>query len=365
MKRWMWLLCLALCLVLSGCSTLLTGEYVWVQTHNNPVSPGSNQNVSAANYQQLYNALAKLVEAGTEQATISVERYDRNALDGDVNKVVDAICSSHPIGAYAVDTITCTQGTSGGEMALAVEILYTHDKSEIRQIKKVANNDQAAQAIAVALRNCDTGIVLLVQSYEPADFVQIVETYALEHPEYVMENPQVTENVYPDSGESRVVELKFTYQTSRESLKDMQVDVEKWFKTAESFKGENWTEEERVTLLYTLLMETNEYTIQTSITPAYSLLRYGVGDSRAFATVYAAMCRQAGLECLTVSGTRDGEPWHWNIVLHDGVYYHVDLLRCHELGDYLEHGDADMTGYVWDYSAYPPCGQLPEEEIPE
>ena len=45
-------------------------------------------------------------------------------------------------------------------------------------------------------------------------------------------------------------------------------------------------------------MERYDYRIETSITPAYSLLRHGVGDSRAFAVVYAAMCQQAGLECL-------------------------------------------------------------------
>ena len=110
-------------------------------------------------------------------------------------------------------------------------------------------------------------------------------------------------------------------------------------------------------------MERFDYKVETSITPAYSLLRHGVGDSRAFATVYAAMCRASGLECIVVTGTRSGEPWTWNIICQDGVYWHVDLLRCNEQGRFHKTEDSGMTGYVWDYSAYPECiGETVAEE---
>jgi hypothetical protein len=65
-----------------------------------------------------------------------------------------------------------------------------------------------------------------------------------------------------------------------------------------------------------------------------------VGDSRAFATVYAAMCRSAGLECMTVTGTRAGEPWTWNIILDNGGYYHVDLQRSNLSGQFRELTDS-------------------------
>ena len=58
---------------------------------------------------------------------------------------------------------------------------------------------------------------------------------------------------------------------------------------------------------------------------------------------------------MTVTGTRAGEPWTWNIVLDDGQYYHVDLLHSNEIGKYKEFTDSEMSSYVWDYSAYPAC----------
>ena len=109
-------------------------------------------------------------------------------------------------------------------------------------------------------------------------------------------------------------------------------------------------------------MERFDYQTETSVTPAYSLLQHGVGDSRAFATVYAAMCRKAGLECLVVTGTRSGEPWAWNMIKLGSAYQHVDLLKCSAGGGFRETADREMDGYVWDYSGYPECPVIYEQE---
>ena len=355
---------LAVCILLSGCGMVSDGAHIWTQVHSIPVRPGSNQNISAEDYTQLYHALVKLVEAGTSQATISVEKYDRELLEAEASAAVEAVCAQDPIAAYAVEQIQYTLGTSGGEDVLAVEITYLHGQMEIKKIKTVADNAAAAKAVAAALDACEAGIVLKVVDFTPADFVQLVQDYALTYPETVMELPQVTENIYPEEGKTRVVELKFTYQTSRDSLKTMQSQVENLFKSAEFFASGNRPEPERFTRLYTWLMETNEYTIQTSITPAYSLLQYGIGDSRAFATVYAALCRRMDLECITVSGTKNGESWYWNLICVEGVYYHLDLLQCSADGGFATRTDGQMTDYVWDYNAYP-VSPDPEPTAPE
>ena len=123
---------------------------------------------------------------------------------------------------------------------------------------------------------------------------------------------------------------------------------------------------EKFSQLYAFLMERFEdYTLETSLTPAYSLLIHGVGDAKAFATVYSAMCRQAGLECITVGGTRNAEAWYWNIVRDGDVYYHVDLLQCSSNNAYEEQTDKEMGGYVWDFSAYPVCGVPIQPETAE
>ena len=176
-----------------------------------------------------------------------------------------------------------------------------------------------------------------------------------------MEVPQVICEVYPDTGENRVGSLKFTYQNSRMNLRQMQTQVQPIFNSAVLYAS-GGSDYQKLSRLYSFLMERfAEYQIKTSLTPAYSLLRHGVGDAKAFAVVYAAMCQEAGLDCRVVSGTRWGEQWYWNMVLDEGVYYHVDLLRSNEVGAFHEWTDADMEGYVWDYSAYPADATMPTE----
>lgn len=350
------ILILILCIGLSGCNWHAVDSYISVESRPPQSNVNSNENVSAADYAQLYDVLAALIENGTAQQLISLENYDKDLLESDVEAVTQDICRTHPIAAYAVENIDCTIGTSGGTQALSVQIQYLHDKAQIRKIITVADNAAAKEAITTALNNCDTGIVLLIESYAAVDFEQIVEDYAFKCPEYVMELPQVAVSLYPEEGQSRVVELKFSYKTSRDILKNMQSQVSPVFASAVLYVSGDAKEHEKFSQLYSFLMERYEYRIDTSITPAYSLLRQGVGDSKAFATVFAAMCRQAGLECLVVSGTRNGESCYWNIVRDDWIYYHVDLLACNAYGSFLELGDEDMEGYVWAKEFYPACG---------
>ena len=144
---------------------------------------------------------------------------------------------------------------------------------------------------------------------------------------------------------------------SRESLRDMQSRVRQVFSSAKLYVPSDADDGTKLGQMYSFLMERFDYTVQTSITPTYSLLLHGVGDSRAFAQVYAAMCRQIGIEAMTVSGTRNGESRFWNIVRKGDAYCHVDLLECARLGYYFESDDDQMGNYVWDYSAYPACGE--------
>jgi len=188
-----------------------------------------------------------------------------------------------------------------------------------------------------------------------------VQDYAMEYPQKVMEIPVVTSEVY-GFGKARVMEVTFSYQTSRDALRLMQSQVKPVFDSAVLYVSGEGAESQKFSQLYAFLMERFDYKVETSITPAYSLLRHGVGDSRAFATVYAAMCRAAGLECIVVTGTRSGEPWTWNIIRQEDFYWHVDLLACSDSGRFLKQLDADMEGYVWDYSAYPRCNDAPVQE---
>ena len=339
---------LILCVILSGCRDVFDGHYSSAVPHQAAGGEQIGHRASAKDRQELYDVLAKMVSDGEEEALISVADYDPELLSDEMWEVRSQLEDQHPIGAYAVDWISFKEGKSEGERTLTVHIRYIHDRTEIRAIRSVEGMEELERKICQAVERYDVGLVLCVQGFESRDLVQVVRSFADENIHQIMEVPQVTVATYPEKGDVRVVELRFTYQTDRDTLRSMREQVEPVFQAAnKAARGQ----EDGYRALFDFLIGGYELHITASITPAYSLLKYGVGDSRAFAQVYDVMCRQAGLECMVVSGTKDGASHYWNIVRQDGAYYHLDLLG----GEYRLLTDQELVGYVWDYAAYPDC----------
>lgn len=352
MKRLVILLMAICCLFLSSCGWM-SGSYVSIKPHEAQLTGSQSGRLFAADYQQLRTVLEQMVQAGTENAVINVSGYRQERLEWDMDSAVRYLKEIYPLGAYAIENVSYEIGSGVAHPAVSVNISYIHGRSEIRKVQDVRDMNAATKVITEAMDACSDSVVVLIQEYEEIDLVQLAEDYAAQYPNVVMEMPQVAVGIYPDTGKARVAEVKFTYQTSRDALRHMQTQVRRIFASASLYVNSDASDAQKYTQLYTFLMERFDYKQETSITPSYSLLNYGVGDCEAFATVYAAMCRQAELDCQVVSGTRHGESWHWNIIRDGEMYYHVDLLRCSEEGHFQCRTAAEMEGYVWDYSAYP------------
>ncbi len=360
-RRWILGAVLVLLLGLTGCS-LMEDSYVSVTPHHEQNQSTQDGIVSAANYRQLRTALEEMVESGQESGVINVSEYKESALESGLSMAARYIQTIYPIGSFAVSDLSYEIGSNSGKPAVAVNITYNRSRIEIQKIHTVQNMEETVEAFQEALNDHDAGLVLLVENYRDTDFSQLAQDYGEENPASVMEIPLVSVGLY-GNGAARVAEFTFTYQNSRENLRQMKSQAAPVFASAALYVSGNGRDSQKYSQLYAFLMERFDYTIETSITPAYSLLCHGVGDSRAFATVYAAMCRRAGLTCMTVTGTHSGEPRTWNIICDsDGIYYHVDLLRCSQEGRFQGLPDAEMNGYVWDYSAYPICGGMAETQ---
>ena len=350
---------LAVCLLLCGCADIFDGSYVSVTPHQSQTNRPISQTFSASNYSQLCQVLKDIFRSGTAESLIWVANYNQLTFDrAEMDRALQVVLAEDPVAAYAVDSVSFEMVTDQGRPAVLMAASYLHDRTEIQKIQEVSDVEEAKAILAAELGRYSTGVVLYAKELGDQDYVQWVKDYGALHPETVMEVPEVTVNLYPQEASEQVVELRFHYQNSRDTIREMQAKVEPIFAAAELYISGSNDDREKYAQLYAFLIERFEsYTLQTSITPAYSLLMYGVGDSKAFANVYGTMCRQAGLECVTVSGTRRGEAWHWNLVKVDGAYYHLDLLASHRGGAFRLLTDDLMVGYVWDYSALPASGE--------
>lgn len=348
------LICLLLSsLLLTGCGSWMDGNYHSTVPYTQPGANTADVAISVEDFMQLYEALATLVESGAESGLISIIYAPEEDAKAELAQAVEQLLQENPIAAYAVEHIDHEIGISNGRTAFGLEIHYRENKPSVENIQKVSDLAQAQEIVTSQLDNCTAGVVLYMENAEELDFSQLVEDYAALYPQRVMEVPEVTVNLYPQEGKNQVVELRFSYQTSRATLRTMQNQVRPVFDSAALLGQIQETSKEKLLQVYTLLMgRYDSYQMDTSITPTYSLLRYGVGDTKAFALVYAALCREAGLDCQTISGTYMGEPRSWNAVKVEDTLFYVDLLRCFEGGGFALWSLENMEGYVWDYSAY-------------
>lgn len=339
-------------LLLSGCDSWMGGSYHSVEPNKSRTGGGSADSVEVSSYQDICDALCRIIHAGSDKSVFYLSGSDTALLEQQMNVAINYVMANDPFAAYGVSDITYDFGTNNAKSAVSVKVTYIRSRSEILRIKKVDQMDEAVGLITDALDKCASGTVLYISSYEETDVEQLVHDYVDFNPQTCMEMPQVAVSIYPQTGKSRILEVSYSYQTSRDTLRNMQESVKPIFSAAELYVSGDSEDMQKLSMLYSFLMERFDYKIETSITPSYSLLRHGVGDSKAFAAVFAAMCRQLDLPCQIVSGTKGGEPWYWNVVLVDGEYRYLDLLRCNADGRFSLRTEAEMTGYVWDYSAF-------------
>lgn len=350
MKRIFALLLAAAMCMLTGCQSWQAGDYHSVKPHAGNFSETEPIEMSQVkNYQQIRDALTAMAEDSAASCIMGVDQYEGD-LQEDVAEAIAYATQKDPVGAYVFTRVSYRFDRIGNKNVLILEPSYRHSRSDIDAV--VRYGKAVDQKLADALDNFAPSLTLWISGYEDTDFAQVVQVYCDENPDKVMEYPTVRVSVYPDSGASRIVELNFGYTTSRDAMWNMQGAVETIFSSAEGYVSLATDEYTKASRLCSFLTELFDYTQGETLTPAYSLLCQGIGDSKACADVFAAMCRRAGLWCQRVDGTRNGEPWFWNVVQVEGYYTFVDLMA----GGYDQfRGDDQMAGYDWDRDTVPAC----------
>ncbi len=338
---------LALVLLAVLCAGCGDEGYVSVTPHQVGLSQSADKEaVEVRGYTELRSALVSLIDSGSTKGLFSLAEYPADAVLEDMEKVMEYARKRYPLGAYAVESITYDFGTGLGASAMSVDITYRPGAAEsLERIQTVRWVSGAEAAVQDALDECAERLVLQVTGYRDTDFGQVVRDYAQEYPDRVMEVPAISVGIYPDRGDVRVLDFRFTYRTERETLRTMREQVQPVFSSAALYVSGSADERTKFSQLHTFLMERYDYEIVSMVTPAYSLLCQGKGDSRAFAQVYAAMCERIGLDADCIQGTRNGESCWWNLVSIDGVWYHVDLPASRR---FQPMTDEEMTGYQWE-----------------
>ncbi len=358
--------------LLTGCSFLAPDEYLSVTPHqDSTASADTVATATAENFLTLKTAILDMVRHGQSEGVIRVTEYDGN-VEADLTQAVYEVAKVDPLGSYAIDYIShsCTQIVSYYD--IRIDLTFRRSMEEIAAIQSCSTQGQLTNQLYQALENYEDVLALRMISYRGQDqqIPQLVADYCAAHPDTIMEVPTVSIQVYSDTGNIRILEIRFAYTHTKEELQQMKQAVEESLHAAAEYIRYQQSDTGKMQLLFTYLTQRFPYTEEKTSTPLYDALCRGVADPTGLSQAWQLICNLTDVECYTVSGLRNSEPYTWNIVSADGYYRHLDLARCIlDPGVLLLWNDWNMNDYYWNTDLYPACDPPaapaePEEEVP-
>lgn len=349
--------------VLCGCTGPET--YLTVKPHAGSRPQAMLEDaVFVRNYDELKKAILGFVENGQSKGSIRAASYDGD-LEEDLTKAAYEVVKLDPLGAYAVDYLSHDATMIVNHYEVRVTITFRRTPQEIAAVESVGTQSALVRRLQEAAENYEPRIALRMGGYREQDIAGIMLEYCHAHPDTIMEAPQIRVNLYPDRGSVRIVEVEQSYAHQRRELDDMQVAVRDSVDAAAEYIRYRETDWAKAELLYTYLLERFPYAEGETTTPVYDALCRGIVSAEGMSDAWKLIFDRAGLECYTVRGLKNGEPYTWNILGLEGQYRHLDLADCvlNRRGLLLTT-DSMMGSYYWDPTAYPACTAPETQAVP-
>lgn len=358
----------AVCVFLSGCGWI-RDEYTSVKEHKEPyvyTEPEEDEaEPTAENAGVLKNRILSFVRKGISNGRIDITEYSGDAHD-EIVTVLEEL-KSNPVYAYAVDYSDYEFLESEGKSLLEIRMVFRRSAEEISAIMNVRGQQTAQTRVLESVESMDSALTLKVSEYTETDFEAQILRFCLENPTLAPQLPEVSVQVYPEEGDTRIVELHFGYTDTREELRSRKDSLDT---TLNSAARAVFSESDTDCLhqLCTYLLERDEYTAaEKTESPVYQLLTKKQASDMGFASAVFYILNECGVDCRMVIGEKNGAPYCWNIVCIAGQYFHLDLRHQWE-NDFTEPQlfyDSQMNGYQWDTDQYPRCMEIsaqPETE---
>lgn len=188
------------------------------------------------------------------------------------------------------------------------------------------------------------------------DVEEYVGELYLSSPLQYVNRPAVTVQEYSGGGLQVIFEVRIDYGGEASELAAQLEDVKRSVSALNSKLSSGG--EPYIALQAATLLNDSCKSDATAGSNVRAALIDGSADSEGMALAYQAMCTEAGIQCVVVSGRFAKERHYWNIISVDGDSYHVDVSKSAELGfanTFLKN-DAEMWGdYWWDNEGYPIC----------
>lgn len=341
---------------LTGCS-LFDRTISYVTTHQEQ-SPAEEDPaiLRAENYADLVSCVQHFVSQGQDTGTIRVYQYSGD-IEADLDAAVTEICTVDPLGAYALKDITYEYSRIVSYYECNFTFVYRRDAAAIASIVSAYGTAAIRNLFQQSMASFDSTLTIRTSSYyaDRTTLYSLAQEAYYSSPATALGYPGISISVYPDSGSIRILEISFNYDyRTREILLHQAQAVNA---AVVQMAGTDTAADATVAwLLYSRLMDNTDFDSEGS-TSVYSALCQNRANSEGFALAYLLLCRQSGIDCQLVQGTRGDIPHWWNLITLDGTSWMVDITHSCTEADFLHDDDTlSEAGYKWSREDYPACG---------
>lgn len=347
---------LALCMLLSGCSSMLNRQYASVTPHSvTPAADGDPSVLRVERYQELVNALVYLISLGRESGSVRLY-MDSDAVEQSLEDACLEVVQKDPLGAYAVDFITYSLTPSVSCYQADLQIAYRRTADQIASIISATGATAIRGALKTALSQFSQEAVLRISYFvEDEDYIrELVAEAFYSAPLTAIDLPDAAVSIYPDSGRQRIVEVLLSYHSPQSVLEERSAALKVKAEELTSLLGTRLGDQKILSAAAQVLAQ-GGYQPENGYT-AYQALLGGGADSSGLALALALLCQELEVPCQVVRGTLEGESRCWNVVQTETGYQHIDLAAgVVGAESFFSDQELEAMGYDWDRNSTPPC----------
>lgn len=378
------LLCLLLCvamLPLAGCERMLKRQYYALSPHMELTYEDRTDSVEITNYAMLLKYLQEWVRAGVTEGTMRFSNFD-----GNIDKAVDEACGellyNDAYGRFveAVLVPVTTMDIKGKLVTFKIRYRRNRPQAEIDALLPVSGSGLRTELLK-ALRDYTaySAMELLYPVRDELDSAALIEELYWQQPLYALGFPQTAGVLYKgDKSPTSILELRMTYNTSQQVLKNQQKLVEQRLLELAAQTDVTLSPPDLALQLHDLLCGYVEYDFDRASEdslrgPDRAARPYSMTGamldrkavSEGYALAFKALCDTLRINCQIVQGRLDGENHIWNVIELFGNWYWVDTAAddWDELPRHERFLGTDTVWlenhYTWDAERYPRCESDP------
>ena len=350
-------------LMLGGCSSVFSREYYYEAPYSGDFGTRSDKATEIRNFSMLKTALTNMITNHTEKGEFRFRSYNGN-ISEDLAAACFEIKSDHPLGAYAVETLSYDTSYVVSYYMANIYISYKRTAEELNSIVYTSKVDDFDANVRRALDGYEPGLVIrcLAPGIDEAHIRLLVQRHYFDDPVHLAAEPETEVTSYPADGANSIYDIRFRYGLTQQRNTAMSIALADKVQEAAAAMTESEAPQlalESAQFLSERCADGDPNGIYAD--SAYGALVVGNADSKGLSLAYRALCGALGIECTVVEGgfgSIGTEAHFWNIITLDGANYHVDVsaMRENPADAFLLSDEALWGRCIWETEKYPACG---------